>query len=77
MTKIQSGIQPEPAAPPSEVMREAIDENTGKPFTFTEQLFAYRDYVADLQPYQVDAKTRGLADVCLMILNSNEFIYLY
>ncbi len=62
---------------PTEVVREAIDENTGKPFTFTEKLFAYEDYVPDLLPSDVDARTRGLGDVCLMLINSNEFIYIY
>jgi hypothetical protein len=30
-----------------------------------------------LQPHEVDAATRGLADVCLALLNSNEFMYVY
>jgi hypothetical protein len=62
---------------PTEITREAIDENTGRPFTFTEQLFVYRDYIPDPQPHQFDARTRALADVCLMLLNSNEFMYVY
>jgi hypothetical protein len=62
---------------PTEVIREAVEENTGEPFKFTERLFVYDDYEPDLQPHQVDAVTRGLADVCLALLNSNEFIYVY
>ncbi len=77
MTNVQSDLDPQPIAPPTEVVREAIDENTGKPFQFTEVLFAYQDYVPDLGPHQVDARTRALADVCLVLLNSNEFIYVY
>ncbi len=77
MTKVQSHWKPTPNQPPLEVVREAIDENTGKPFKFTEKLVAYEDYLPDLGPHQVDARTRGLADVCLVLLNSNEFIYLY
>ncbi len=77
MTKIQATRNPQPHRFPTEVVREAIDENTGQPFTFTENLFAYQDYQPDLQAHQVDAKTRGLADVCLTLLNSNEFIYVY
>jgi mono/diheme cytochrome c family protein len=77
MTGIQETLNPRPSPLPSEVAREAIDENTGKPFTFTETLFVYEDYQPDLQPHQVNAKTRGLADVCLALLNSNEFIYVY
>jgi mono/diheme cytochrome c family protein len=77
MTKVQSSIKPQPAEPPTEVIREAIDENTGRPFQFTEQLFAYEDYVPDLSPRDVDARTRAFADVCLVVINSNEFIYVY
>jgi hypothetical protein len=27
-------------------------------------------------PWQVDAATRALADVCLVLMNSNEFLYI-
>ncbi len=77
MTSIQQKIEPTPRQWPTEVVREAVDENTGKPFTFTEKLFVYEDYVPDLQPHEVDAKTRALGDVCLALLNSNEFVYVY
>ncbi len=77
LTKVQENLKPTPRKPPTEVVREAIDENTGKPFTFTEKLFVYEDYQSDLQPHQVNARTRALADVCLALLNSNEFIYVY
>jgi hypothetical protein len=63
--------------PPLEVRREAVEENTGEKFNFQEKLHAYADFVPDLQPADCDAKTRALADVCLVLLNSNEFAYLY
>lgn len=63
--------------PPLAVRREAVEENTGEKFTFVEQLHANVDYVPDLRPADVDARTRALADVCLSILNSNEFTYVY
>ncbi len=77
MTAIQQQREPQPRQWPTEVVREAVDENTGQPFTFTEKLFVYEDYVPDLQPHQVEARTRGLGDVCLALLNSNEFVYVY
>jgi mono/diheme cytochrome c family protein len=77
MSRRQAEIDPPRRQWPTEVTREAVDENTGEPFTFTERLFVYDDYVPDLQPHQVDAVTRGLADVCLALLNANEFIYVY
>jgi len=33
--------------------------------------------VPDLQPADADRHTRALADLCLAILNSNEFLYVY
>jgi hypothetical protein len=77
MSDIQSKIEYQPPELPTMVIRQAVDENTGKPFKFTERLFVYDDYVPDLGPHQVDAHTRGLADLCLAILNSNEFAYIY
>lgn len=77
MTDVHTRLEPTPNEPPTTVVREAIDENTGKPFDFTEHLVAYEDYESDLQAHQVDARTRALGDVCLAILNSNEFIYIY
>ena len=63
--------------PPLEVRREAVEENTGEKFAFNEKLHAYADFVPDLQPGDVDARTRALADVCLALFNSNEFAYVY
>ena len=56
--------------------RVANEENTGEEFSFTEELVEYEDYVADRQPHEVDAKIRGLANICLGILNSNEFLFI-
>ena len=77
MTKVQMTLTPKPVEYPTEVVRTAVDENTGKPFSFTEKLLGYEDYVPDLEGHQVDARTRALADLCLAILNSNEFVYVY
>lgn len=63
--------------PPLEVIREAVEENTGEKFTFQEPLEFYADFIPDLHPSAVDARTRGLAEVCLVLLNSNEFAYVY
>jgi hypothetical protein len=68
---------PAPVKPPLEVRRDAVEENTGEKFSFNEKLHAYVDFVPDLQPADVDARTRALSDVCLVLLNSNEFAYVY
>lgn len=77
MTELQNGIDYTPRDYPTQVVRRAVEENTGEPFEFKEQLFVYRDYVPDAQPEETDARTRALADVCLAVLNSNEFVYVY
>jgi mono/diheme cytochrome c family protein len=64
-----------PQAPPKEVARQAVEEMNGEPFTFVEKLEVYDDYLPDLKPWNADAKTRGLAEVCLVLFNANEFIY--
>ena len=51
-------------------------EKTGQPYDFVEIMPAYRDYQPDLQPSDVYARTRGLALVCRVLLNTNEFSYL-
>jgi hypothetical protein len=76
MTKQQTALNFEPQVFPNEVIREAQEENTGENFEFTETLFVFKDYIPDLQPHQLDAKTRALADICLALLNANEFIYI-
>lgn len=63
--------------PPLSVKRDAVEENTGEKFSFEEKLPGYTEFVPDLQPTDADARTRALADVCLVLLNSNEFSYLY
>ena len=68
---------PASSQPPLEVRREAVEENTGEKFAFQEKLHAYADFVPDLQPSDVPARTRALADVCLALLNANEFAYVY
>jgi len=63
--------------PPLEIRRDAVEENTGEKFSFQEKLHGYTEFVPDLQPADVDARTRALAEVCLVLLNSNEFAYLH
>ncbi len=77
MEAIESERKLQPVDRPLVVRRDAIEENTGENFSFDETLYAYQEFVPDLQPSDVDAKTRALADVCLAVLNSNEFIYVY
>ncbi|QGJ71353.1 Planctomycete cytochrome C [Planctomycetales bacterium 10988] len=77
MTAVHREIELEPAVYPHEIVREAVDENTGEKFVFTEPLEAMKVFTPDLQPSEVSPKTRGLAEVCLILMNSNEFAYVY
>lgn len=63
--------------PPREIVREAVEENTGERFTFREKLHANAEFIPDLQPAAVNRHTRALADICLVLFNSNEFVYVY
>ncbi|MDG2223586.1 MAG: PSD1 and planctomycete cytochrome C domain-containing protein [Rubripirellula sp.] len=69
--------EPQSREYPTEITRSLVEEFTGEPFEFIEKLNVYDDYVADPKPWTVNADQRALADVCLLLLNSNEFVYLY
>ena len=61
---------------PKKIKRTVMAEKTGEPYDFWEFLPASTSYQPDLQRSQTDARTRGLAHVCLVLFNSNEFAYL-
>lgn len=66
-----------PAVPERKLLvRSLIGEYTGKRFDFEEETRP-ADYEENLQPAQVSPETRALADLALVLLNSNEFIYIY
>ncbi len=66
-----------PRVIPIEVSRQAKEEVTGETFTFIEELESLRAYESDRQPHEADARTRALADICLVLFNSNAFAYVY
>ena len=65
--------------PPRYVVRQMVEEMTGLNFWWVEDLDIYvgNDFVADLNPWDVGPQTRALADLCLVLFNSNEFVYIY
>ncbi|MCA9216068.1 MAG: PSD1 domain-containing protein [Planctomycetales bacterium] len=75
-TKEEDGKQYPPRTYQSELPRTVMAEKTGEPYDFIEIAPAYENYEPDLQPSDVDPRTRGLAQVCLVIFNLNEFAYL-
>ena len=62
---------------PTQVERKMFEEMTGEPFEYTERLDIYEEYVPDLKPWDVGPEIRALADLCLVLFNTNEFIYVY
>ncbi len=74
---LQGDAKPLSINPPLEIRREAVEENTGEKFFFEEKLHANSEFVADLQPSDVSVHARALADVCLVLFNTNEFAYVY
>ena len=69
--------QPEPVKYPTRITRALVEELTGQPFEYEEILPAFKNYVSDKKPSDVNSNTRALADLCLLLFNSNEFIYVY
>jgi hypothetical protein len=60
---------------PTEVVREAVEENTGEKFSFKEVLPAAADFVPDIHSAVATPELRGLMEVCLVLFNTNEFLY--
>jgi hypothetical protein len=77
MQAYQKEHKPEAVEYPTQVVRSLVEEFTGEPFEFIEKLNVYENYVPDAKPWSVDADARALADVCLLLFNSNEFLYVY
>ena len=66
-----------PAAPeyPTEITRSLVEEFSGNVFEYQEILPIFENYQPDKKASDVSAQTRALADVCLLLLNTNEFMY--
>ncbi|MBW3542402.1 MAG: PSD1 and planctomycete cytochrome C domain-containing protein [Planctomycetes bacterium] len=76
MTAHHRGHQPVEVPLPESVTREMVEELTGETFEWTEELDVLKaGYQRDLKPWDVGPEVRGLAELCLVLLNSNEFAY--
>ncbi|MEE2947422.1 MAG: PSD1 and planctomycete cytochrome C domain-containing protein [Verrucomicrobiota bacterium] len=62
---------------PASITRSLVEELTGQPFEYEEILPVFENYIPDKKPADVSADTRALADLCLLLFNSNEFMYHY
>ncbi len=75
MTERHEGLTFVKPERPTEIAREAVEENTGEKFTFTEIFPSAADFVPDLHPADVGPEVRGLMEVCLVLFNANEFAH--
>ena len=62
---------------PTKITRSLVEEFSGKTFSYEEILPVYEDYTPDRKPGEVSPFVRGLADLALLLFNSNEFLYVY
>ncbi|TWU50931.1 Planctomycete cytochrome C [Rubripirellula tenax] len=69
--------EPEPITYPTKIIRSLVEEFSGQSFEFEERLPNFENYTPDDKPSTVPATTRAIADACLLLFNSNEFVYVY
>ena len=64
---------------PKYVIRRMVEEMTGLAFLWVEDLDVYAggEYKPDLKPWDVGIETLAMGFLCLVLFNSNEFVYVY
>ena len=77
MTSYHQAHKPESKVYPTSITRSLVEENTGESFEYEEILPAFINYKADKKAHEVNHSTRALADLCLILFNSNEFMSVY
>jgi hypothetical protein len=77
MTNHHRANNPVKTEPPKCVVREMVEEMTGLNFYWVEDLDRYKNYTADRELWEIDPATRALADLCLVLFNSNESVHVY
>ncbi|MBG88261.1 MAG: hypothetical protein CMO80_15340 [Verrucomicrobiales bacterium] len=70
-------VKPERKTYPTKITRSLVEEFSGKPFEYEEILPVFENYIPDKQAADVGPNTRAMADLCLLLFNSHEFMYLY
>jgi len=75
MQRYHQKMTPEPVSYPQSITRSLVEELSGQVFQYQEILPVFERYQADKKPADVSAETRALADLCLLLFNTNEFMY--
>ena len=76
MTRHHQASAPAPLPELKPAEQSINSEFTGQTIHFVEEI-DFKDYERNLHPSQVSPQTRALAELCLVLLNSNEFLYIY
>ncbi len=77
MQAYHAKVKPGPVTYPPKVTRSLVEEFSGKTFQYEEVLPIFENYTPDKKAADVSASTRALADLCLLLLNSHEFVHVY
>jgi mono/diheme cytochrome c family protein len=75
MTAYHRGVEVSATDYPATITRSLVEEFSGEPFEYEEILPVFENYQPDTKPHQVSARTRALADLTLLLFNTNEFMY--
>ena len=75
MTAHHRGEEPPADNLPTSVRRRYVEELTGEAIEWDEPIVGLDGYEPDLSPADVTPDVRALAELCLVLLNSNEFAY--
>ena len=67
--------EPSETSYPTSITRSLVEEFSGRPFEYEEILPVFQTYQPDVKANQVSPATRAMADICLLLFNTNEFIY--
>jgi hypothetical protein len=76
MVEQERKVKPVAARARTAQVRSLVHELTGQKFDLTEEGEPMQ-YEENVHPSQVSAETRAMAQVLLVLFNSNEFIYVF
>ena len=77
MTKYHEENPTTPRTFPTSITRSLVEELSGDVFEYQEILPVYENYQADPHANNASPSTRALADLCLLLFNTNEFCFVY
>ena len=76
MNEYHQTVTVDPVTYPTEITRSLVEEFSGQPFEYQEILPVFEHYEPDAKAADISPATRALADLCLLLFNTNEFLFL-